>query len=221
MTDLTHESTLRPVTLAEPNVADPRNYVPLERTPPSEPAADPIAPRRRRRIALAITAFALVVIAGVMMLRPDDKPGANSLLSSGLQAHLSGDITKARTFYVRAIEQDPQNAWAYYNLGLVDQTQGNIVDATKAYELAIGIDRGLAPALFNLGVLRGQESDKTAAIELYRRAIQSDPKLAGAHFNLGLLLIESGEVAEGKSEITAGVELDPALRQRIPAHLQL
>jgi tetratricopeptide (TPR) repeat protein len=176
--------------------------------------------RARTRIVLVACLLMVGTSAAACSSEPEP-PGdqAGEVLRRALQAHGDGDLDAAVDLYKQVLVLDPDNKFAYYNLGLIHQTEGRLGAAAEDYELAIGIDPAFAPALFNLATVRAEEGDLEAAIELYRRVLESNPDNAAAHLNLGFALIDVGEGKDGKAELLIAVELDPALESRIPDEL--
>jgi tetratricopeptide (TPR) repeat protein len=127
--------------------------------------------------------------------------------------------------YLRVIELDPQNKFAYYNLGVIDQGQGDLQGAERHYRTTLGLDPDFVPALFNLAILRTEAGFADEAVTLYEHLIEVTPietaipedvrLVAAAHLNLGFLLIEQGHERRGQKELDEAVRLDPSLEARI------
>ena len=147
--------------------------------------------------------------------------GANATLAAALRAHADGHLDEASGLYHRVLILEPQNKFAYYNLGLIAQTRGLVQDAEEAYEQTLAIDPRFEPALFNLAIVRTGLGKIRSAMDLYRQAITVDPNDARAHLNLGFLLLQSGRRVPGGHEFTVAVDLDPSLASRIPADVPL
>jgi Tfp pilus assembly protein PilF len=142
---------------------------------------------------------------------------ATALLNKALQEHVAGKLAEAKADYEAVIRLDPQNKFAFYNLGLIAQTQHGSVEAESNYQLALTIDPSYEPALYNLAIVRTAAGDATGALDLYERAIAASPKDAKAHFNLGLLLRKIGKVTQGNAQVAAAVKLDPSLASQATA----
>jgi Tfp pilus assembly protein PilF len=140
-----------------------------------------------------------------------DEAAADLALQAGLNAHRAGDLVAAAAFYREVLMHDPQNEFAYYNLGLIDHTNGDLIEAESNYRIAIGIDPNFAPALYNLAIVRQSAAASQEAVDLYRRVIAIEPANAGAHLNLGLLLRSLGQTEEGDAEVEVARQLDPSL----------
>src|SRR3990170_605783 len=147
---------------------------------------------RNPRIAIPAIALVLVlVLGGVWLARSggDERDEAQQALQEGLQAHAQGDLETAERAYLRVLVLDPQNKFAYYNLGVISQSRADLAAAESHYEAAIRTDPDFIPALFNLAILRAELGADEEAVALYERIIEADPGYAAAHLNLGFLLI--------------------------------
>ena len=173
--------------------------------------------RSRTIVLIAVVA----AVFGLAACSDDSNPGgptgdAEQILDDALAAHTAGDLDKAVDLYEQVLVLDPQNRFAYYNLGLIDQTRGDVAAAADQYEQAIAVAPDFTPAIFNLAIIRAEQGAVEEAIGLYRDVIAIDGTDARAHLNLGFLLIASGERKEGQRELDRAVELDPSLASRIP-----
>ncbi len=146
---------------------------------------------------------------------------AAAIVDQAIKLQSAGDAASARKLYVQAIQKDPQNKLAYYNIGLIDQSQGRVDDAENEYRLAIAVDGKFANALFNLAIIRTAKGATDEAIELYQRSVTSNPKLANGYFNMGLLMYKKGDKSGGIAAIKQGIVLDAALAKRVPTGVKL
>jgi tetratricopeptide (TPR) repeat protein len=168
-------------------------------------------------VAIVVAGLALSAIA----CSTDDSQAseaelAAAALQKGLDAHAAGDLPAAAAAYREVIIHDPNNQYAYYNLGVIDQANGSLASADSNYSLALSIDPAYVPALYNLAIVKTAEDDIKAAIDLYRKAIDAQPDYAAAHLNLGFALLQDGQRKKGKAELAIAVDLDPSLADRIP-----
>lgn len=143
-----------------------------------------------------------------------EREEADEILQQGLEAQAAGDLATAEDAYLRVIQLDPQNKFAYYNLGVIEQSRGELPAAESHYRTTLGLDPDFVPALFNLAILR-TEPGADEAVTLYEHLIELDPSHAAAHLNLGFLLIEQGHERRGQKELDEAVRLDPTLEGRI------
>ncbi len=136
---------------------------------------------------------------------------ASDILNQGLQAHVDGRIDEAAADYREVLKKDPNNKFAYYNLGVIDQAASRDASAENNYRLALNLDSEYGPALYNLAILRAKAGSTQEAMDLYRHAIVVDDTDASAHYNLGLLLRSAGQVAAGDLEVSKARGLDATL----------
>lgn len=177
---------------------------------------------RRRALPAASLAFLITLSAGAATCSGDGGNGerarAEEILQEGLRAHASGDLATAEEAYLLVIQLDPQNKFAYYNLGVISQGRDEPELATRNYRTTLRIDPDFVPALFNLAILRTEAGDADEAVTLYEHIISVDPShdlAAATHLNLGFLLIDLGKERRGRKELAEAVRLDPGLEDRI------
>lgn len=157
--------------------------------------------------------IALVLAAGIAACGAPQT--AASLVSQGLRAQLSGDLSTASTEYQQAIKVDANSDVAHYDLGTVDDTQGNAAQAIAEYRATLVIDPTFPDALFNLAVDTAS-SDPTSAQQLYLRVITLQPTFAAAWFNVGFILQSEGDTDAAKADWAHAISLDASLASRLP-----
>ncbi len=187
------------------------------------PRVDWRTPRTARYAARSVALAAVLVLAtaGVVNLtssQPDSVQAAG-YVAAGLSAQSQGRAAAAREDYRQALAHDPNNKFAYFNLGTIESHEGNFGLAEQDYRAALQSDGNFVPALFNLAV-RLTTSDPAQAVSLYQHAIQVEPDNAQAHFNLGFLLESLGRDGEARAEFAAAVRIDSTLAARIPPDLR-
>jgi Tfp pilus assembly protein PilF len=174
---------------------------------------------------VATRVAAILLPVAIVLLLPacgDDQSEAERVqaaaetVQEGLAAHSAGNLEEAERLYRDAIEDDDRNAFAYYNLALVEQTTERPVEAEEHYRQAIEIDPNFTAALFNLAILRTSAGATDEAMSLYEQVIAIDPGNAAAHLNLGFLHQDRGEEQEAERQFDAAVEIDPSIESRIP-----
>ena len=91
------------------------------------------------------------------------------------------------------IEQRPDSAVAYYNLGLAYQSWGKFRLAEEAYSAAVELDPELVEAWVNLGGVRLHLWDFDGCLEASRQAVERSDDLLLAHYNLGQAYLYKNE----------------------------
>lgn len=186
------------------------------------PVALAARPRRRglRRMMGAFLVLALLggsASAGWFLLRDDtDATPIPVVMAAALSAQQQGEALTARALYLEVLERDSDHPTALFNLGVLAQQQGDTQEALGRYRAASAADPKLADALFNEATILAT-TDRAAAVDRYRRVLALQPGRAAAHLNLGLVLAELGSLADARQELALAVELEPVLRQRVPA----
>lgn len=159
---------------------------------------------------VAVLAFAAVASVACLGDKSSQEQ-ASDILNRGLQAHADGRIDDAAAAYREVLQKDPQNKYAYYNLGLIEQTAGRDPTAENNYRLSLNVDPDYVPALYNLAILRTHLGSMAEAMDIYRHVLKLDDANSKTHYNLGLLLRAAGEQIAGDVEIAKARQLDPTL----------
>jgi Flp pilus assembly protein TadD len=125
----------------------------------------------------------------------------------GLSAWKAGDLDKAETAFVQAIELDSSHVKSYINLSRV------LLDAERSEEAMTRIDEALAvdPQSSDAYRLKGrafyQMGDRINAEQAYRQAIEIDHQDAWSMNNLALVLIDEQRFDEALPPLARAVEL--------------
>ena len=147
---------------------------------------NPIAKRinvfgRRQR---AATMFLLLATATASMAQAD-----RQYIRNGNKLFHSGQFDQAEVAYRKAIEKNPRNPQAHYNLGnsLMAQRKDSaaIQSLQKSTELETSKIRK-AMAYHNMGVVCQQHKMYGEAIEAYKNALRMNPKDDATRYNLEL-----------------------------------
>lgn len=166
--------------------------------------------------ALIVSLFIVLAMFLISGNLGPDKRVTQAALDSGVEAHLKGDLETARSLYLTALEREPNNKFAHYNLGLLAQKAGDPAEAEARYGKAMSVDPFFLPAIYNLAVLKENLGENQRAAELYRRAIEVHPNHAAPHFRLGVLLgTKLSQPEEGGQEILKAALLDPRIAEML------
>src|SRR5437899_1776315 len=124
---------------------------------------------------------------------------------------LKGPV-EAIPFYKRAVELDPNFAWAYHGLGVIYGSLGETGAASeyakRAFELR---DRSserekLEISAFYYFTITG---DLEQASQIYQLSFQSYPRDSAAHLNLGVNYIVMGQFEKAAAETREALRLSP------------
>jgi len=113
---------------------------------------------------------------------PGDDPDA--LIVLGNAYTIAGRLPEARRIFTRMLEQNPDDAVAHENLGVVQLRSREEVAAERSLRRAIELDPRRAGAHTALGVLLASTGRRTEAIAMWTRALELDPSDENARHNL-------------------------------------
>lgn len=141
---------------------------------------------------------------------PDAPDAAATLVEQGIQQLTNGKDVAAKTTFENVLALDPENLYAWYNLGLIAQRAGDNEEAVERYDHALVIQPDYTPALYNKAILL-ETTGLDQSIQLYRQVIGIDDQMAAAYMRLGFALLHLGETEEGEGFLEQGIALDPAM----------
>jgi tetratricopeptide (TPR) repeat protein len=113
---------------------------------------------------------------------------ADVVFQDAQSAEASGDAATAEQLYRRAMNMDPADPAAPFNLGNVLRALGRSLEAETAYRVAVKADPRFAQAWYNLADVLDIQRRTKEAITCLDRALEADPGYADAMFNIALLL---------------------------------
>jgi Tfp pilus assembly protein PilF len=89
-------------------------------------------------------------------------------------AYLEADKYElALTEFYRSLQENPQNKWAFYYLGVTSDKLGKLDDAEKYYSEAIDIDSDFSEAYNALGVVYSKQKKWKEAIKNFQKALEN------------------------------------------------
>jgi tetratricopeptide (TPR) repeat protein len=144
---------------------------------------------------------------------------ADSALLEGLRQDQNQDYKGAARSYRRVLKLDPQNKFAWYDLGVIAQRDGRTHDAVTAYDKALKADPSFPQALYNKALLL-KPSDPDQSVRLLRRAIAANPQASTAHLQIAGILAQKNRVGEATDEYRRAVAIDPSLLSQVPSQFR-
>jgi Tfp pilus assembly protein PilF/O-antigen ligase len=131
---------------------------------------------------------------------------------------------KAKQYFKRAIELNPQSAKAYLGLGLARKAENKDEKAIEALQKAIELDPAMHPAYNALGLIYQKQGQYRQAMYYFEKAIHAPENykaLGEYRYNLGVnyLLMGDRDRASKEIEYIMNVE-DPGNAQKLKVYIE-
>lgn len=130
-------------------------------------------------------------------------------VAAGVEAMRAGKLAEARIDFEKVLRNQPQNAEANLQLGLLYGQSGNVTGASAAFRKAIKARPDWPEAHYNLGLTMVSDPhgkrDWPGAMVEFREALRLRPNYAEAHRLLGAGLAETGQNAAAIGEFRAAL----------------
>ena len=133
-------------------------------------------------------------------------PRASPEVLRGERLLAEGKVREAKHVFEQALADDPDDARAWLDLGLVHEASDDFVSAEKAYRRSAEVDPNFAEAFNNLGVLLREDGKLPEATTMLERAVALDAQLTAARFNLALAYEERGRLTDAEREYLATID---------------
>ena len=146
--------------------------------------------------------------------RPADLPRLRALYAETLRSRAAlfsdHEPAKAERFLARAVEADPKNAGAHFDLGGLYTKSSRYPEAIHAYEKAAGLDDRSADTFFNLGFAYAAAGKYDHAEKMFARAAAlRPPYLDKALFNLAAVQRKQGKEKECVKSLEQALSENP------------
>ena len=139
-------------------------------------------------------------------------PTGEDLRVASLDYVLLNDYADAAVWSKRAVDYDPENAEAWYDLARVHMHDGRYDEAIKALERSLALRPDTAKALDNLGVCLENQNRNDEALEAYASAVRAtaatDHPSALPYRDRGKLLLTRNAFAQAAPLLLRSTELD-------------
>ncbi len=133
----------------------------------------------------------------------------NSLLEEAHRYCQSGDLNEAEKLYLTILDEIPDHAEAYNNLGGVFYKLGRIDEAIASYQRAISVKHDFTGAYYNLGIIYEEKGMFDISVANYMHAVMFSPYHAMAYNNLGNVFKKQGRLKEAMENYNSAIMLDP------------
>jgi tetratricopeptide (TPR) repeat protein len=125
-----------------------------------------------------------------------------------------GDGYRSRQHFRQQLDiatNNPRDADAHYQLGLIYKQRRQLTEARKRFERAVEIDKHEADPAFQLGRLSSEENKPEQAVDWFRKAAALDDKCSGNEVwrELGASLLKAGRPQEALPALAKYVDRRP------------
>ncbi len=134
--------------------------------------------------------------AGKNQPSPAQARAARALIAQAVALRNAGRVRESILPLRRAVEADPSDPRAHFDLGLTLLKCQHRVEAVASLQKAAALKPDYADAYHHLGLALEAIAEDQPAIAAFRRAVLLDPKLTDAYSRLGCLLQAAGREAE-------------------------
>jgi tetratricopeptide (TPR) repeat protein len=127
----------------------------------------------------------------------------NAAIREGNKQYKQGQFDQALPAYQKALEQNPKNPIARYNLANARFRSGKLEDAEKSYDELIENSSEKTykeKGYYNKGVALTKEKKLLESIEAYKNALKLNPADEDARFNLQKALLELKKQTQGQEQ---------------------
>jgi len=113
---------------------------------------------------------------------------------------------------------DPQNAAAFYNMGIIYKDERKWSDAADAFNSSLRLDPDNPALHYELGNALFEQAKVAEAQAEFDKALKIDPKLYKAHYRLGVVYQAQDKLREADAEYRKAIEANPRF---VPPYLKL
>lgn len=153
-----------------------------------------MSPYSNKLLSLTLAGLLLAGCSG-QAVRPDkaaDKPAEQTAplprdYDKALILMQSGSYREAIPVLRAFIDQQPEHAGPYLNLGIAYRQSGDTKAAHEAFARALELNPDNAAAWHQQGILYREEGNFDAALQAYNQALVLNPDYVLAHRNIGIL----------------------------------
>jgi len=109
----------------------------------------------------------------------------------------------------KALELDPGDAKANFNLGLALTRNGRLDEAIPHFQKAVEVNPYFAEGHNNLGIALAEKGKVDEAIPHFQKAVEIEPDYGDAQNNLGAALLQEGKIDDAIPHFQKAVEVKP------------
>jgi tetratricopeptide (TPR) repeat protein len=125
------------------------------------------------------------------------------------------DLESAKQEFLKDAAIEPDVAYDYDQLGLIDYALGQIPEAERYFKQALRLDASLGTSDYGLAKIYKQQGKYAEALSALRAAGAIDPRSASVHYLRGQVFFAMGRRAEAKPEFDEAARLQKATRDEL------
>ncbi|HEX3879142.1 MAG TPA: tetratricopeptide repeat protein [Bryobacteraceae bacterium] len=129
--------------------------------------------------------------------------------AAGLKALEDHQYEAAVEQFRKAIEADPSDYSAHFNLAMAYGFLNRDAEGIAEYKKTLELKPGLFQAETNEGLLLLRQKNAAAALPLYEEAAAQKPRDFGARYHLGQCQLETGDAGKAGENFRAALEINP------------
>src|SRR3569833_496924 len=152
---------------------------------------------------VALGVLILVPLYAQSLAQPPD------YVAEGMKALGANQPAAAEPLFRKALEANPFDLQANFNLALVLGMENKDSEAVAAWRKTLGLKPGLYEAELNLGILLIRDHQPGDALSLLKEATDAKPAEFRPHFYYGQALFAAGQFAEAEMQLQAAVTANP------------
>ena len=129
-------------------------------------------------------------------------------LNAGNKSYKRGNLSKATSYYEKALKFDPNFYLAYFQLGVLQKKQGQSQAAISSLNKVLEIKPDHDKTWFTLGTAYETDGKLDMAVEHYQKAIDINPGYTKAYGNMGKILTEKQEYKKAEDILKTVMQID-------------
>jgi Tfp pilus assembly protein PilF len=129
--------------------------------------------------------------------------------AEGMKALQANRLDEAAAAFTKAIELDPNDYGAHFNLALTYSLAKEDARAVPEYRKTLELKPGLYQAQLNLGILLMRDQKPLEAVPQLEAAVAQKPKELQPVLNLGAAYLAAGQAANAEKSYLSALEIKP------------
>ncbi len=124
-----------------------------------------------------------------------------------------GEVEKARLLLERYCADQPEDAHAWFTLGMINVQMEEVVSAEAHFRRALSLEPSRAVIHYNLGKTLQTMGRLPEAEACYREALRLKPDMEAAYTNLGIVLLEQDRAEEAVGSFNKALSIAPHMAE--------